>query len=249
MTADERKLTVTESGRGPEDVPTSERMSTLGAAKTSAFKHKAVGEQQTEKGRGFTVDPTEVAALLEEWPTAPKKAGRLMLDQYGPPNEATPTTLTWYRSGSWKRTVLSRDEIVHNFPTAHTDFLTQYIDYAVPTDKFDEIGQFDGSCLVDRTAGEAAARCDSEAMNVLTLNLMHEIVSGTRTVPEAREVYAENAVAHTLGRSARYTERFQFAMASEGESGDPDESIIAGPMAHQMAEKTKDLTGRQGQGG
>ena len=45
---------------------------------------------------------------------------------------------------------------------------------------FDEIGQYDGSCLVNRTAGEVAAQCDSEAANIITLNLMHEIVTGSR---------------------------------------------------------------------
>jgi hypothetical protein len=45
-----------------------------------------------------------------------------------------------------------------HFPTAHTDFLTQYIDYRVPVDRFDDLAAFDGSCLADRTAGEAAAR-------------------------------------------------------------------------------------------
>lgn len=39
-------------------------------------------------------------------------------------------------------------------------------------------------------------------MNILTLNLRHEIVTGSRNVTEAREAYAENAVAHTVGRTA-----------------------------------------------
>jgi hypothetical protein len=39
------------------------------------------------------------------------------------------------------------------------------IDYPVPVDKADELTRYDGSCLVDRTAGEVAARCDSEAAN------------------------------------------------------------------------------------
>lgn len=74
---------------------------------------------------------------------------------------------------------------------------------------------------------------------------MHDIVRGTTTVPQAREEYAENAVAHTLGRAAPYTERLQFPLPRAGETGDPDESIIAGPMVHQMVEKAKNLTGRQ----
>ncbi len=69
---------------------------------------------------------------------------------------------------------------MHNFPSPHTDFLTQYIDYRVPVDMFAELGRYDGSCLVDRTTGEAAARCDSEAANFLTLNLMHDMSPAKR---------------------------------------------------------------------
>jgi hypothetical protein len=91
-----------------------------------------------------------------------------------PPNEATPTKLFWYRNGPWKRTVVRHDVVTHSFPALHSDFLTQYIDYPAPVDKADDITCFDGSCLVDRTAGEVAAHCDSEAVNIITLNLMHE---------------------------------------------------------------------------
>ena len=110
------------------------------------------------------------------------------MERYGPTNEATQTMLFWYRSGPWKRIVVTHDVVTHNFPAPHSDFLTQYIDYRVPPEMCDEVARFDGSCLVDRTAGEAAARCDSEAANLLTLNLMHDIVIGKTSVEEAREV-------------------------------------------------------------
>ncbi|MDP8904084.1 MAG: hypothetical protein M3N29_01995 [Chloroflexota bacterium] len=163
-----------------------------------------------------------------------------MLEQYGPPNEATPTKLFWYRTGPWKRIELTSDAVVHNFPAPHSDFLTQYIDYRVPLGTFDALARFDGSCLVDRTAGEAAARCDSEAANILTLNLMHEIVTGRTTVEEARSTYAENLSAYTLGRRTHYAERFQFDVP-DGGTEDPDEPNIAAAMGHQAVEKIKDV--------
>ena len=82
-----------------------------------------------------------------------------MLAKYGPPAEATPTKLFWYGNGPWKRTVLTSDIVAHNWPTVHTDFLTQVIDYRVPPESFDDIAEFDGSILLDRTRGEVAARC------------------------------------------------------------------------------------------
>ena len=229
-----------EREREPKDMETGERMAGLAGAKMDAMAHKARGEHETEEGARYTVGLAGVHALIEDWPEAPKTAARQMIEQYGAPNEATATKLFWYRNGPWKRTMVTQDVVTHNFPTAHSDFLTQWIDYAVPVDKADEITRFDGSCLIDRTAGEAAARCDSEWANILTLNLMHDIVTGKTSVEEARKTYAENAAGFTLGRPAPYAERLQFELP-QGGTEDPDESMIGGAMARQTVGKVKDL--------
>ncbi|HSH59941.1 MAG TPA: hypothetical protein VK988_09935 [Acidimicrobiales bacterium] len=116
--------------------------------------------------------------FIRTWPEAPKKAAEKILDHYGAPNEATPTKLFWYGTGPWSRMELTADEAVHNFPTPHTDYLTQYIDYPVPADKASGLIAFDGSVLLDRTTGELGARCDHEAYNTLTINLATEIIAG-----------------------------------------------------------------------
>lgn len=188
---------MTEREQGSGDLSTSERMATLTGAMTDAMMHKAKGERETEDGIRSTMDLAMVESLIADWPDAPQKGARQMLEQYGPPNEATPTKLFWYRSGPWKRIIVTRDVVTHNFPAPHSDFLTQVIDYKIPIDKFDEIGRFDGSCLVDRTSGEAGARCDSEAANTITLNLMNDIVTGKTTVDEARQTFGEVMVAYT----------------------------------------------------
>lgn len=227
------------SGDDSLDMGTGERMSGLATAKGSSVKHKLTGEAGTERGADYTVDPGDVRDLVAEWPKAPRDVAEKLLDHYGPPNEATPTRLLWYRSGPWRRILLTSDEVVHNFPTPHTDFLTQYIDYRVPPEKASELQAFDGSVLIDRTAGEMGARCDHEAYNILTLNLAHEIITGHRTVEEAREVYAESAAAFVMGRDAPYAERLLFD-PPQGETADPDEDVIGSAMASQTIEKVKD---------
>jgi hypothetical protein len=92
---------------------------------------------------------------------------------------------------------------------------------------------------LDRTAGEAGARCDSEAANFVTLNLMDEIVTGKRTVDDARQKYAEQMSAYMLGRPAPYAEKFLFE-PPKGGTVDLDKVIIAGEMAKQMAQKARD---------
>lgn len=217
-----------------------ERMATLASTKI-AYAKKRIGSAEPDEP-GLVADPGDVESLLDNWPMTPQKVARKLIEQYGSPDEATPAQLIWHRNGPWKRTLITRDEIPHKFPTAHTDFVSQYIDYAVPPEKVTELVEFDGSVLVDRTAGEMGARCDMEAMNILTLNLAHEIVIGRRTVQDAREHYADQASAYVLGREAPYAERLVFDVPT-GETSDLDESIIAEPMARQMAEKMKELIG------
>lgn len=229
---------MSDQNTGPASLGTAERMATIGGASANAMSHKAKGESETEMGADRSLSLAQAQVIVESWPEAPKKVANQMLEQYGPPNEATPTKLFWYRAGPWKRILVTSDVIAHNFPAPHSDYITQWIDYHVPTEKFEEIGRFDGSCLVDRTAGEAAARCDSEAANMITLNLMHEIVTGAKTVEEARSVYAENMAAYMVGRPAPYAERLMFTPA--GDTKDPDKSTISGAMLHQLGGKVKD---------
>ena len=231
---------MTDHEQGSKDMATGERMMTLAGAMVDAVTHKAKGEHETEDGARQTVDLATVEQLISDWPAAPKRGAQQMIERYGPPNEATPTKLFWYRNGPWKRTELTSDVVVHDFPSPHSDFLTQYIDYRVPVEMYSVLGAYDGSCLVDRTAGEVAARCDSEAANIVTLNLMHDLVTGRTTVDDARQTYADNVVGYTLGRSSPYAERLQFDVPQDG-TEDPDEAIAAGAMVRQTAGKIRDV--------
>lgn len=228
------------------NMPTAERMGAMATTKASAEGLKAAGVSRTELGAQQRLEPSQAQQVIAEWPDAPRKAAEKLLDHYGAPNEATPTKLFWYRNGPWRRTVITADEIVHNFPTPHTDYLSQYIDYRVPPDKAALLVEFDGSVLIDRTAGELGARCDHEAFNILTLNLAHEILSGQRTVDDARELYAETASAYVMGRDAPYAERLLFSPSRDG-NADPDEAMAAAAMAHQAVEKSKDMLGGSGE--
>jgi len=69
--------------------------------------------------------------------------------------------------------------------------LESLLDYRVPVDKFTPLAEFDGSVIAERTAGEVSARCHDEQANFLAVNLVHEIVTGSKTVQEARDYYAK----------------------------------------------------------
>ncbi len=222
------------------DVDTRERMATTGRAVADAIAREPRGEHEAEQGPGQRVPAAEAERIIDSWPNAPKNLARQMLEKYGPPNEATPTKLFWYRNGPWKRTELTSEVVTHNWPAPHSDFFTQVIDYRVPPEMVHLIAMFDGSILVDRTRGEVAARCDSEAANVLGLNMVHEIVGGKRTVEEARQTSADQTVAYNMGRAAPYAERLQFDVPAGG-TEDLDRPMIAGAVVRQAAGKLKDV--------
>jgi hypothetical protein len=164
-----------------------------------------------------------VEQMIASWKSKPQQVARTMIAKYGLPQEATPMRLIWHATGTWKRTEVVNEEIPHNFPKPHTDMLLQVIDYPVPPDKFDELAEFDGSVIAERTKGELAARCDMEQANFLALNLAHDIVTGVRTVAQARQFYAEIMQAD---KPVEYLQglRFQVPRTTQG---DPDRALLA----------------------
>lgn len=218
-----------------------EKIKTATSAAASAVKakiDKGAARQETKTEADMEI----VKGIIAEWGSFPKKAAEDTIKKYGPPQEAIPSQLIWYNNGPWKRTRVLRDEIPHNFPQPHSDVVENVIDYKVPPEKYDKLAKFDGSLYLDRTRGEAAARCDMEGANKISLNLMHDIVTGKSSVEEARERFGEIASAYLMNRSAPYAEELQFEV-SQGYVGDQDEAKIAGAMMDQAAEKLKDKIG------
>jgi hypothetical protein len=223
-------------------IPTSERAGAMRTVKSSAERLKSDNRTRSQHGSRQPVGIEAAKQTIETWPDAPKKVAEKLLDHYGPPHELTPTKMFWYETAPWTRMELTADELLHNFPTPHTDFLSQYVRYQVPSGKGSELLAFDGSTLLDRTAGEIGARCDHEAFNTLTINLAVEIIEGKRSVDDARRLYAETASAYLMGRDAPYAERLLFTPPAEG-TADLDEAVASSSMAHQAGEKVKDMFG------
>lgn len=131
---------------------------------------------------------TTQSPLMEGWPEEAREAAQLVIDQYGEPDEATDSQLTWQKPGPWKRIVASRAFYSHHFPVPHFDSVESVIDYRVPPEKVTALAQFDGSVIVERTVGEVSARCHDEQANFLALNLMHDIVTDAKTVETPRRL-------------------------------------------------------------
>jgi hypothetical protein len=164
--------------------------------------------------------------FIEGWPEESKEAAQLVIKQYGEPDEATETQLTWHNPGPWKRIVASKTFYPHNFPAPHIDSVESFIQYRVPTEKFTPLAEFDGSVIAERTAGLVSARCHDEQANFLALNLMHDIVTGVKTVQEAREYYAKEFADYRRKKPTPYMERLRFT-PPEGNTADPDVRLLS----------------------
>lgn len=157
-----------------------ERVKTAASAAGSAMKTK-MNQKVVSQETSTEADMDIVKKIIDEWGSFPRKAANDTIKMYGAPQEAIPSQLIWYNNGPWKRTIVLRDEIPHNFPQPHTDVIENVINYRVSPEKLDDLGKFDGSLYVDRTRGEVSARCDMEGANMISLNLMHDIVTGKST--------------------------------------------------------------------
>ncbi|OHV81975.1 hypothetical protein [Ensifer sp. LCM 4579] len=163
---------------------------------------------------------------VEGWPQQSREAAQLVIDRYGEPDEATETQLVWHRPGPWKRVVATRVFFDHDFPAPHHDSVESVIDYRVPPEKVSDLAAFDGSVIVERTAGEVSARCHDEEANFLALNLMHDIVTGKKSVEEARAYYAKEFADYRRKKPTPYMEGLRFTPA-DGGTADPDMRLLS----------------------
>lgn len=198
----------------------------------AAFVLMGAGKDLTSSAaaNAAPAQPVERAAvdkIVGGWTPRPQLAAQQMLVKYGAPHEATSEQLIWHNQGSYKRIVVTRKEIPHDFPKPHMDYLEHTIHYHVPADKSNALVAFDGSVTLDRTAGEMSARCDLEGHNILTLNLAHDIVTGKKDVAAARKAFGQNVVDDSLGKNPPYVMALQFKPATSGVA-DADKPVIPG---------------------
>jgi hypothetical protein len=196
----------------------------------------AFSQQQSQEG-GKT--SAQVEKVLQSWKEHPRKVAQDMMRKYGPPHEITEQRLIWHKTGPWKRTELINETIDHNFPLPHKDMLLQVVDFKVPADKFDDIAEFDGSVIVERTRGELGARCDKEPANFLAVNLAHEIATGKRSAEEAKKIYTEQIIAMANGQPAPLTEKLNFQPTSN--AGDPGQMTMDESTAQTVKQKMKEM--------
>lgn len=196
----------------------------LASGSASAHKDKMAGDKMAADMNGHgMMNAAHLDKMTNGWPKASREAIQFMHKKYGAPAAMTNDMVIWGKTGPWKRTVVFKAEVPHNFPGPHTDVMQQWVDYKASASTYSDLAKYDGSVVLERTAGEASARCDKEAANFLALNLADEIVRGKMTVTAARMKYGEQIMAMKAGKSAPYTEKLMFT--ASGDTRDSDQAL------------------------
>jgi hypothetical protein len=207
----------------------------------SSMGHKG----ESSSGQSVTASDASQEKIKDhvaEWPEASRKATDYMLNKYGEPDGITPDMLVWNNIGPFKRSIVYKEEVQHDFPKPHTDVLEHFVDYKAPSaEKVAAAWKFDGSVILERTKGEMSARCDREAMNYLALNLANEVIEGRKTVDEARLQYAREVLSFMNEKPGKMTQQLTFTPPSQ--AGEADVAIMDKIMSSQdfkQAEEAED---------
>jgi len=168
------------------------------------------------------IETNDMVVDTSSWPEASRMAVKEIIGKYGKPDGVTDDEFIWLNKGVWKKICVTKGESKHSFPIEHTDMMTTTIGYKVPEDKMDDLGKFDGSVTFDRTQGTLSARCDKEGNNLLALNLAHDVITGKKTVEQARRSYGDIVKEKMNGSTPAYMQKLSFT--TESNTADPDKN-------------------------
>lgn len=174
-------------------------------------------------------------SLTSGWPESSMAAAREMITKYGDPHETTSDSLVWRNIAPFKKIIVHREVYSHRFPLLHQNSLEHVVDYKAPQSRVDRIWRYNGSIVLDRTRGTMSSFAENEAMNILSLNLAHKVLTGNMSADAARIAYGKETLDYLNGKATANTSVIsfggQFNTADAGESvvnkirwiGDPDQ--------------------------
>ncbi len=86
----------------------------------------------------------------------------------------------------WDRIVIRDEQIPHNKPASHIDFLYTTVDYNVPIKKLLEVLGLSDSIMYDQLKQQITVRCHYEKANISTLVLAMRIADGELTLKKVK---------------------------------------------------------------
>lgn len=146
--------------------------------------------------------PQRLAAHTRAWFDSPRAMAKVLLDRHGPPSLMPPNAASWYGVEPFKRITVHGD--------SPENYLEEAVGYQAKEGAVARLRELGLGVRVDQIREEISARGNSEALNLLTLNLANDVASGGRTPREAREFYRRTLRLAASGKSSPYMERLLF---------------------------------------
>jgi hypothetical protein len=141
-------------------------------------------------------------AEIASWPEFSAAVARITMAKYGPPDTLGSGQMAWYGRAPWKRIIVNED--LRRGP------LEQTISFSLNADTAKELRDFGRGVTGDVDDSELSARSDSEALNILALNLADDIATGGKNPASARAFYDRARELAVSGKSTGYTAKLLF---------------------------------------
>lgn len=141
---------------------------------------------------------THVTAA-EGWPLHARTQAHQLVAEYGVPDVEAVDSLAWQPASPWQRVRVRSDGLIEDT-----------VPYEVPQEQIANFNMFEGRLFIDHFHREVTAIGESEAMNCLMLNLMHDLVIGAKTRGQAWEKYQHSQQALAWNYPDPYLHELQF---------------------------------------
>jgi hypothetical protein len=193
---------------------------TLSLASCSMFKQNKPTNQtsktSTPESAGVQTESKNKEAvsratnLTTGWPESSVAAAKEMVEKYGDPQETTSDSLIWRNVAPFKEIIVHKEVYSHRFPLLHQNALEHVVDYKAPVGKIDDVWRYNGSIVLNQTQGEMSSYAENEAMNILALNLAHQVMSGRMSSDAARVTFGKETMNYLNGNKTAYTQVLNF---------------------------------------
>lgn len=126
---------------------------------------------------------------IRSWPAESRQAANWILHVHHEPDEVSESEIVWDGVEPWHRIVAMREFETRPWPIPHTASIRSVIRYVVPPDREEALGDLDLCLDVDRESGLVSTVGRDLRTNLLTFNLMHDVVTGALEPAQARSKY------------------------------------------------------------
>lgn len=145
----------------------------------------------------------QVAAVttIDSWTYFPSIAARLLISEYGVPDEVDSDRLVWNDKGPWHRTVVRNVQ-----PSAvegkDLDIVEQTINYSLTPAQAADLAAFDDRLVFNPRVQTLSASSDREEFNYLRLNLADDVAHGRMSPKQARDTYFKTVELEAAGKTS-----------------------------------------------